>query len=199
MSTGSILLGLALFLGVAFFLAHPFLLPSRQPDTSRHATPAASSRQPLLAAKEVLLVRLRALDFDYETGKIPADIYESQRLTLKMETVGVLRQLDALTPATPPAAGLGDEIEAAVAARRGHAGRAASPTAVEGEIEAAVARRRHQGAPAKSAAPAQANGQPVARFCPRCGQRTDVGDKFCAGCGTPLAQPASETESSWKL
>ena len=26
----------------------------------------------------------------------------------------------------------------------------------------------------------------VVNFCPQCGQRTEAGDRFCSGCGTPL-------------
>ncbi len=186
MSTGSILLGFALFLGVAFFLAYPFLLG----NTRQRLAAAHSARQQLLAEKEMLLTRLRVLDFDHETGKIPDDIYESQRLSLKTETAAVLQQLDQM-PADTYAIGLDDEIEAAVSRLRQRAGKMPAPAAAD-EIEAAVARRRQQvAAPVAHAPVTHSNGDSAlaVRFCPQCGQATDPGDKFCAHCGAALARP----------
>lgn len=191
MSTGSILLGFALFLGVAFFLAYPFLLS----NTRQRLAAAHSARQQLLAEKEMLLTRLRVLDFDHETGKIPDDIYESQRLSLKTETAAVLQQLDQM-PADTHAIGLDDEIEAAVSRLRQRAGKTPAPAAAD-EIEAAVARRRQQVAAPVAHAPAahapitHSNGDSAlaVRFCPQCGQATDPEDKFCAHCGAALARP----------
>ncbi|MBK7177537.1 MAG: hypothetical protein IPH82_10165 [Chloroflexi bacterium] len=65
MTTGSILLGLALILLVGLFIAQPLLLPEEKKARSR------SPRQKLLAQKAALLEEVRALDFDYDTGKIP--------------------------------------------------------------------------------------------------------------------------------
>lgn len=194
MSTGSILLGFALFVGVAFVLAYPFLLPKAR---QRPAAVDSSARQPLLAEKEMLLARLRALDFDYETGKIPDGAYESQRLSLKAETAAVLQALDKM-PADPYIAGIDNEIEAAISRRRQHTGHI-SPAIAADEIEAAIARRRQPAGktPPVAAAAAAAAGAAVhsngdgamaARFCPQCGQATDAGDKFCAHCGAALAR-----------
>jgi hypothetical protein len=48
---------------------------------------------------------------------------------------------------------------------------------VDAAIEAAIAARRSQ--PAATAG-----------FCTRCGQALQAGDRFCAGCGTPVPQEA---------
>lgn len=184
MSTGSILLGFALFLLVAFFLAYPFLLPARR----QRAAAAHSTRQQLLAEKELLLTRMQVLDFDHETGKIPDDIYEVQRLALKTAAASVLQRLDRMPADALTAAGH-DEIEMAVSRLRQRAGKISPLAAATDEIEAAIAQRRRQAAPATP----QSNGQPgvAARFCPQCGQATDPGDKFCAHCGAALAQPVA--------
>ncbi|GAB4151041.1 MAG: hypothetical protein Fur0021_14530 [Candidatus Promineifilaceae bacterium] len=189
MSTGSILLGFALFVGVAFVLAYPFLLPKAR----QRPAAGSSARQQLLAEKEMLLTRLRGLDFDYETGKIPADVYESQRLSLKAETAAVLQALDRM-PADPHIARIDNEIEAAINRRRQRTARIPSATAAD-EIEAAIARRRQIAGKTPSLATAAAapavysnsDGALAARFCPQCGQATDAGDKFCARCGAALA------------
>lgn len=189
MSTGSILLGFALFVGVAFVLAYPFLLPKAR---QRPAAVDSSAREQLLAEKEMLLTRLRALDFDYETGKIPDDAYESQRLSLKAETAAVLQALDRM-PADPHTAGIDNEIEAAISRRRQHVGQIPPATAAD-EIEAAIARRRQPAgktspvAAAGAAVHSNGDGAMAARFCPQCGQATDAGDKFCAHCGAALAR-----------
>ncbi len=191
MSTGSILLGFALFVGVAFVLAYPFLLSKAR---QRPAAVDSSARQQLLAEKEMLLTRLRGLDFDYETGKIPDDVYESQRLSLKAETAAVLQALDRM-PADPHIAGIDNEIEAAINRRRQRTGHIPPATAAD-EIEAAIARRRQPAgktppvAAAAAAAAVHSNGDGAlaARFCPQCGQATDAGDKFCAHCGAALAR-----------
>lgn len=166
MTPGSILLGVALLGVVVLILARPFIVP-RRPRGS------VTARQALLAQKERLLERIRELDFDYETAKIPPDVYEPQRASLLAEAAAVLQQLDALTDGT-----------------------SAEPQPVsadvDAEIEAAIARLRQQaaGQPAAAAAAARSNGHKKGGFCPQCGQPTDANDKFCAACGHKLRAPA---------
>ncbi|HUM68337.1 MAG TPA: hypothetical protein PLK31_05775, partial [Chloroflexota bacterium] len=93
MTTGSILLGAALLLLVVLFVARPFI--QRTPVTSRPRT----SGQRLLAQKEALLAEILALDFDYETGKLPAELYQHQRAAMVAETAAILEPLDSLPPA----------------------------------------------------------------------------------------------------
>lgn len=162
MGIGSILLGIALLLLVVLFLAQPFL---KEPDKGRRMT----RRQNLLAQKEVLLDQIRSLDFDYDTGKVPDEIYQSQRSYFLAEASTVLKELD----------------EAAV--RTGWRANIEPPplSDVDAEIEQAVARFR-QSPP--SVAPR--NGKRT--FCTQCGQTTDPGDRFCAHCGheLPTKQPS---------
>ncbi|MBK8985659.1 MAG: zinc ribbon domain-containing protein [Chloroflexi bacterium] len=161
MTTGSILIGLALLILVGLLIAQPLLMPEeRQSRRSR------SRRQMLLAQKEALLEEVRALDFDYETGKIPAEVYEPQRADLVALAADVLKQLDILS--TLP------DVETAVTQLH------QSPT---DDIEQAIARLRRQPKPAEPT-----NGK--AHFCPQCGHPVDAGDKFCAVCGHQLAVTA---------
>jgi hypothetical protein len=116
MSLESILLGLALLVIVALFLARPLLKPA--PRTSS----ISDRRRELERDKEAYLDEIRSLDFDHETGKVPTEVYEQQRAHLVQEAAVVYKALDEL-----PAAG-GDvyaQVEAAIAARRqqvAHAG-----------------------------------------------------------------------------
>ena len=87
MTTGSLLIAIALLLIVGLFVARPFLLPSPPPET-------VSERERLEAEKEALLARIRALDFDVETGKQNNEEWEAEREFLMLKAADVLRQLD---------------------------------------------------------------------------------------------------------
>jgi RNA polymerase subunit RPABC4/transcription elongation factor Spt4 len=219
MDIGSLLLGLALLLVIAFIVARPLLEQTGVPE--QPAGPADH----LLASREQVLTQLRDLDFDQATGKINQEDYAAQRAQLVADGVAILKQLDAPgieagQPATAvdptPVAAPADEIEAAVAqlrARRASAARPAPTTAapaprnLDDEIEATVAERRAAG-PKKQPAPAKlACAQcgtevlPNDRFCPKCGSALTIacgncgrvaraGDQFCAYCGQSLPAPA---------
>ena len=87
MTTGSILLSIALFLVVALFVARPFILPRQKP-------PKLTQRQILEAEKDALLAQIRALDFDAETEKQEQEIYQLERERLMQQATAVLQQLD---------------------------------------------------------------------------------------------------------
>lgn len=180
-STGSLLLALALLVAVGLFVVRPLLFAPPSP-----AQVARSKREQLEAEKEQILAQIRALDFDFETGKMPEVEYRQSRERLLGEAAALLQQIDSLAPAgaAAPVETGADEIEAAIAARRRQ--RAAA------DIEAAVAQRRAQTQAVTSRQPAavaagNGHGEVSSRaFCPQCGQPHDEGDRFCAYCGQKL-------------
>ncbi len=182
-SLGSILLGLALLFLIALYVSRPFLQGRRRADAD------ISDREALLAQKDALLERIRLLDFEHETGKMPDGEHRRQRAQLVQEAAAVLKQLDALEPAqaTNGAPGrIEQEIEAAIASVRKGPDSANAPE----QIEAAVQNLRRPTPSTEAAAPAQAaNGgeQGAGRFCSQCGNPRDAGDKFCAYCGFRFA------------
>ncbi len=198
MDIGSILLGVALLLVVAFIITRPLLVGSEGRD--RQPGPADDLR----AEHERVLTQLRDLDFDHATSKIMDEDYTAARAQLVAQGVTVLKQLDELSAAIvaqPAATGrartVEDEIEAAVAQRPALVllGRAGA----EDEIEAALARRR----PVSAQACGQCGASVTAddRFCPvcgaaqtvtcpKCGRVATAGDQFCGGCGQRLPAPA---------
>jgi len=173
MTIGSILLGLAMLVLVGLFIARPLIKPESRSKQE------LTLRQALLTQKEALLIQIKNLDFDYETGKMPEADYRQQRDGLMVEATAVLKQLDALDEG---------EISADPALEPEMV---ASTSDTEAAIEAAIAARRTKPAPT-SPTPAEIeppsnNGK--SNFCPQCGQSTDPDDKFCANCGHKLLQP----------
>jgi len=177
MAIGSILLGMALFVLVGLFIARPFL-------RSQEEEVELTEQQLLLEEKEALLDQIQALDFDHETGKLPAEVHELQRARLMEQAAAVLQAIDAVDGApistpTPDA-------------------QADTAVDVDIEIEAAIARLRRQPGQQKPAPSAPVSGVAAttttnghARFCPQCGTPTDPGDKFCAHCSHNLSLKTS--------
>jgi len=146
MAIGSILLGLALLIVVGLFLARPLLIPQPQ------KTGSLARRQQLEQEKEAYLNQIRALDFDYDTGKIPTEVYEEQRAILVKEAAVILKSLDEMPGAD------GD---------------------VYSQIEAALAEKRHEHTVSSNGQTSFCTqcGHPLDlddKFCARCGQPVQV-------------------------
>ena len=111
LTIASLLVSLALLVGVVLFVARPLLRP--QPLNS--APP--SLRSQLEQRKVAILDEIRALDFDYETKKIPQEAYEPQRAVLLAEAADTLQALDEL-PEAPASDDVVAQINDAIAALR---------------------------------------------------------------------------------
>ena len=180
MDIGSLLLGLALLVVIAFVVARPLI--ERPNVTDEPLRPVDL----LLANRERVLTQLRDLDFDRTMSKINEVDYAAQRAQLVAEGVAILKQLDALGLPSGQAAGEpADAIEAAVAqVRARRAAAAPAPADLEAEIEAGVA------AAAAARRASKPNGAEKV-VCPQCGAEAVPGDRFCARCGTPLPAAAA--------
>jgi hypothetical protein len=174
MDIGSILMGVALLLVVAFVVVRPLL------DRAGIAEREPGPEDALLFERERVLTALRDLDFDHSMGKTVEEDYLTQRAQLLAQGADILEQLDRLGVAAPKVGaktGVDDEIEQAVARLRGRT----LVQNAEAEIEASIAARR-------------AAARPAGRFCSQCGRPAQPGDKFCGACGASLAtegQPAN--------
>jgi hypothetical protein len=100
MTIGSIFLGLALLVLVGLFVARP-LLTSEGQRKGRF-----TAREGLQAQKEEILSYIKALDFDFETGKLPEEDYQQQRDHYLTEGSAVLKKwpLRAAAPRKPTVA-----------------------------------------------------------------------------------------------
>lgn len=205
-STGSLLLGIALLLIVGLVIIRPLLAPPAGEATFAHAADPMTMKQALEAQKDALLEQIRDLDFDHETGKVPEDRYRQRRAQLTAEAAAIFRQLDALAPGANGAgqtAQEGDEevadddevvvddevvasddIEAAVARLRKGPPVTGTPSGAEtpkedaeAEIEAAIAHLRNR--------PDGDGARMDAERAPAASQDTEKRSRFCPQCGEP--------------
>ena len=168
-SIGSIFLILAVLIGVALYLAQPYL-----ERRTRRMTSETRETSALLAERDRVVNALQELDFDFKLNKIPAEDYPVQRAALLQSGAEILKQLDALH-LIEGVSSAEDRVEKAVAARRADSASAQAIVRDDDEIEAMIASRR-SGRKEKSAG-----------FCPRCGKTVLYSDRFCPSCGKSLS------------
>jgi hypothetical protein len=136
----------------------------------------------LLGRKDATLQAIKDLEFDYRVGKISQEDYERLDQRLRRQAIGLMQQIEKLAPAS---ASLDEQLESIIAQyRQTVTTPAAAPVAVPpSSVESAPIPLPSPVAP-----------QPT-RFCTECGKSVEAGHKFCAHCGTPIAQvdPATST------
>ena len=166
MPIGSILLGIALAVLVAPFVAAPFVKRPRRKE------PAQEQRRSALQARSDALLALRDLDFDFRTGKVAEEDYTPLRQQLMAEAAQAVQTADATR------GDLDDEIEAAV--RLARVSRRKSSECPE--CHASV-RDDDRFCPKCGAA--------FTAVCPQCKAAVQASDKFCPHCGARLKQEAA--------
>ncbi len=119
----------------------------------------------LMQRKDSVLLSIKELEFDYQTGKLSLEDYQRLDQRLRQQAISLLRQLEKVAP---------DSV------------------ALETELEAAIRQQRQTiGRPAKDRQPESAKpSEPIRqqRFCPQCGAPTTATANFCATCGASLHQ-----------
>jgi len=177
MDLGSIMLILALAVGVGIFISLP--LTRHKPNEKlvvdqKKADSLDHERSMLLAERDRILSAVQELDFDNALGKIPAEDFPTQRLAMMARGADVLRRLDEIQP-EPRHNGkrsAEDRLEDAVAARRADQRRTSANGA--DDLEMAIASRRRE------------RDEKSSGFCPKCGSPVLNSDVFCSRCGTTL-------------
>lgn len=139
----TLIAGMALLLGGAFYVCYPFFAPQQGPTLS-----AGQRGQRLQERKEQLYVAIKELEFDQELGKLSADDYQRMRRQLEGEALAVIQQLDQLNGHADPD-DLLQQLEREVSARR------QAPTTSEAECCPSCRTER----------------RPDDLFCSRCGTR----------------------------
>lgn len=174
MDIGSFFLIIALFILVGLYISRPFFdrRKAREIIQQDHELSA------LLAEKERTLTALQELEFDFVLGKIPEEIYPTQRASLVQRGVELLQQIDVIAgKGGGKAENVVDQLEAAVAARRAAQGVAVLAGSNGGNhaddpLEAMIAARR------------RTRQEKAAGFCHHCGSPLQQSDRFCPKCGT---------------
>jgi hypothetical protein len=119
-----------------------------------------------------VLLALRELEFDHQTGKVTPEDYASLRADLMVHAASAIQDEDAAEEQ------LSNQIEDAVRLRR--------TTRTQGSSCRACGKRLE---PGDRFCPGC--GSAVQGGCPRCGAQIAPGDKFCACCGERLAYSTS--------
>jgi len=165
MPIGSILLGLALVVVVAPFVAGPFLKNGQR----QKKLPESWQEESSGLTKQSALAALRDLDFDFRTGKVAEEDYLPLRQRLLVQAAEAVQAGEATQPSVD------DEIEAAVRALRG------SPRATR------RAECPHCHAPVGDDDRfCPMCGTALGVTCPQCRSAVQATDKFCARCGATL-------------
>lgn len=111
----------------------------------------------LLTRKDSVLLSIKELEFDYQTGKLSAEDFEQLNGRLRQRAISLLRQIEKTAPASAD---------------------------LEAELEALILQQRKLAGVPKLTL--KESGADKRRFCPECGGQVKLTDKFCAQCGTAL-------------
>jgi hypothetical protein len=176
MDIGSFFLIIALLILVGLYISRPFFEGRKAKVLTRQEHDLSA----LLAEKERTLTALQELEFDALLGKIPEEIYPTQRVVLVQRGAELLQQIDQLDgQAGDGGAALSarDRLEAIVVDRRS-AQASVVPVGSNGgnhaddPVEALIAARR------------RTRQEKAAGFCHQCGSPLQQSDRFCPKCGT---------------
>ncbi|MBN1887687.1 MAG: zinc ribbon domain-containing protein [Thermoflexales bacterium] len=167
MNLAAIIIGLAITVAVAAYVAEPLVRGRRseiRDQRSKIRDPHGASE--IETSYRTTLEAIRELDFDFQTGKIVEEDYRTLRERYVSQGAALLQRLDQLDSSAPEAA-------------RQRRAPAPSGETVSDQIEALVMARRKPGSQAR---PAQT--------CPACGQPCRAEDRFCGKCGARLEAEA---------
>ncbi|CAN5394579.1 hypothetical protein BH10CHL1_BH10CHL1_12680 [soil metagenome] len=117
----------------------------------------------LIQRKDSVLLSIKELEFDYQTGKLSLEDYQRLDQRLRQQAIGLLRQLEKVAP---DSVALETELEAAIRQQRQTVSRPAEERQPEGTKLSPPVRQQ--------------------RFCAQCGAPTAASANFCAICGAPL-------------
>lgn len=151
----------------------PFDRRRREADSSWESPDThAGDLETLLAKKDSIYVGIKDLDFEYETGKLSTQDYETLKEAYARDAIEVLKAVDERTAWIKQAR--------PVAGRRARRGKK-QPT----DVEVLCAGCGSQLDASDNFCNACGASQTLA--CTQCGARCERDDRFCSGCGAELA------------
>src|SRR5512143_1598448 len=140
MELTAIFFSLAVLILVGMYLYAPFM-----ERRARRVTEEEHELSALMAERDRVINSLQELDFDFKLGKVPEEDYPAQRASLLQKGADILRQIDALAPASLYGSnGQNTEarLEKAIAARRADAAANAQAEVSDDDVEALISSRR---------------------------------------------------------
>lgn len=164
-----IIVGALALVGIAAAaIAFPLLQERDDPESVEIMEDLAAVSDPLVeleAQRDAIYQAIRELRFDFEVAKVSETDYNIFDKQLKDQAVAVLKQIDALQAAEANPE-LDARLEAEIAALRHVNG--------SGPLKPV----QHEPIPA---------GAGEISFCPQCGTKVQMGDRFCGKCGTAVS------------
>jgi Zn finger protein HypA/HybF involved in hydrogenase expression len=172
----------AIFIGVALLVvAVPYVVNPLVNERKRQPVKAASPNKEGKGEQKEALAAIRDLDFDFQTGKVNQDDYETLRAQLVLAAAAYLQTKQQEE----------EKIDALIRARLEQVKASVKCEQCGGEIGPQDLFCPACGAPIKNLAIIE---KPVLKLaCPICGKSIKEKDLFCTRCGTRVnKQPASE-------
>ena len=173
MNLGAIFIGIAILAIAVLYVTNPLLK-----EQKKQTVKAAPVKRDGQSRQKDALAAIRDLDFDFQTGKVSQEDYESVRARLVLEAAGYLEKQQQEE----------EKLEALIRARL-------QQVRPSGKCEKCGAEIHPQdlfcptcGVPVKE--PAGSKEQPAQVVCPGCGKSVKEGDLFCTSCGRRLKEPA---------
>lgn len=168
METSSIIIGFILLGGSVAYISLPFRQRRRKDTNSSRASIQQEGQ------REVVLVALRDLDFDFKTGKVSEEDYKPLRAQLMVEAA---QHIAAETKGD-------DQLEEMIRARRMVQQQDLKCQECQAPIQAGQRFCSKCGSTVNH------------ELCPSCGKKIQAGDLFCSSCGNKLQIPMEAVAQS---
>jgi hypothetical protein len=169
---GSLLLITAIIILVSYIVSRPFFSSGHSTRLENGETAELLKVEQkvsgLMSEKDRLFAALQELDADHDLGKLPADVYASERANLLLAAARVLRVIDETEAQLKPLEPVENGSSAAILEIPLQDG------ALDGIEEMVAARRRSRN-------------EKSAGFCPHCGKVIQKSDQFCPACGSKVS------------
>lgn len=178
----ALIFGLVLLAISVFFVASPFRSPALKKKSARRGIPQQDGLKiSPEKQRQVVLLALRDLDFDYQAGKVAEEDYQNLRVNLINEAAQLMQNQEHHKE---------ESIEALIQSRR------KARTNVQLQSSSKV---KANGTAEKLCQHCQASLLPGAKFCSKCGtpvediacpnckQTLRPDDRFCPSCGTAVS------------
>lgn len=167
MDIGAILMGMALLALTIPMVVQPFRQSSpKRVEPDGHKGQGARNGKDLEPQREQVLVALRDLDFDYQTGKVVEQDYTILRSELLAQAAELIQSQEAEDEA----------IEKLIRARRKGLSKVEVGRCSQCGRKLSLDDRFCPGC-----------GEPAGLACPQCGRSITLEDRFCSACGEQIA------------